>query len=216
MRTPAKRTNPLLWVLLLGGGVIAYFATGGPAPSTSSTHVGTTKSSKKNSMDTVYQPEDYSAHFQPVVANARDVFDPILKTRSGGASGQPNAIPPSITPGETWCFTGYAAIDGQAMALVEKTGTGEAAYLKSGEDWKQGHVEGIDPTMLTMLGPDGTTYSIPLGNSVQSAPPGVPGGQVSPENPLSGPIGNGFTIEQAPAATTQGAGRTQGNGTTTH
>ena len=181
---PKKKTSPVVWVAVVAAAGAAYvLTTPADPPTVASTTRKRTKSKSKE--DAQYNEMDRTAKFAPVVTPVADVFNPLVKKPVVIVAKIPPSIDrPATNPGEiigslsggeaSWYYTGLVELDGQRQALLENTKTGETMYVSAGEGWKAARVRSVDVSAVVMVGPDGTSISIPI-SQYGVAPGGSPG-----------------------------------------
>jgi hypothetical protein len=207
-KTPAPKQNSSLIKILVVGVVVVgvLFKMTEPEPVTkkkaSNRPTGQSTSSSKKKKDT-FTKEDYSAQFASVETEMKNSFKPVIASKSTNSMLQQlttNGIPALFAGGDpNWIYTGNMEIDGVPNALLENTSTGEGAYLRPGERWKQCTLKVVTEGSITLEGPSGYVKTIKVGtNDVQPVDPAAAG--ISPLPPagnsprtasgnLSGPIG---------------------------
>jgi len=199
-----KLSRPVLYLLILGVGVIAWLMTSGD-----SSHAGGKRpvakraAAKKDKLG--FLPEDYNPpKFEPALATASGKFEPLVsRTQTATQLAlSPDAVPAELAGGDpNWVYTGTAEIDGKPTALLENRVTAESDFVNQGQSWKRSQVAQILPQGLVLAGPSGRKVKLTLNTGEATVGSGAGSGDgrlvngFRPVNPaLSGPIGNGITV----------------------
>lgn len=187
-----KRTSPLVWIVLIGGGVAAYmFTTPQDTPHRATT---TKKTTRKKAADTLFTEADYKAKFEALNTEPKNAFMPVIMRQNGTSesAGTPNALPTALTGGEGgWAYTGTAEVDGKIQAVVENPSTGQGDFLFVGQRWKSARVVAITDSTLVLEGPSGQQVTIKMLEKLSSGSM-MAGGGLAPVNvnpALRGAIG---------------------------
>jgi hypothetical protein len=197
---------------------VAFYLNSGEAPKAPAKKPA--KKAQKAASDGLITDEDYSAHFDPMKAEVRNVFHPLIAVNSQTSllADMKSGIPTYLTSGESgWTFTGTAEDGKKTMALVENSARGDSAFLTVGETWKTSTVTGINEHHLMLRGPDGEDKEILMESDIQDrlmreqlnrAPVG---GSVAPVRPnLNGPIGGAAIAGNVPGGGPGAAGGVPG------
>lgn len=210
---PQPGRSKSFYYLIVGLAVVGIGAFMATNPSTPATVKPTSSTSKKSdTAPSLYQPEDYTAHFPRLTSASPDVFKPLVAVNSISGTQTSNFdLPTEMTGGEpNWAFTGTASINGDQMALFENSASGKADYVKIGQHWKSATLKGIDGDSVVLASDGGSTKSFMILADQQalaaqfrlnSTPPSqgrVP--PLNPTSPLTGAIGGGIGFEQTPGA----------------
>ncbi|HRF59464.1 MAG TPA: hypothetical protein PLH94_06055 [Fimbriimonadaceae bacterium] len=169
----AKISRPVIYTVLLA--VVAYagvvLTEPDPPKSTSKPKPRASASTPKGM---VYTEADYRAKFGRIDSAPKNAFQPVI-ARKGGPNSldalRLDSIPTAFTGGDpNWRYTGNAEQDGDRVALLENSSTGEGVFLRVGETWKQAVLTSIEDDAVVMVGPNGSVRRIRLGSLDQEAP----------------------------------------------
>jgi len=209
---PKSKVIPISIGLLVVGG-IAYFALGSdspaPAKKTAATTTGGSSSSSSSSdMNSMLTAADYKASFNPLKAQPKDAFMPVVsKDNPGAAAADTGGIPTNLTGGEQWNYTGMVQVDGKPEALLESPKTSDSVYVTVGEKWKKAKIKRISDSDIELVSDDGDTVAVKVGEISSKSDKAESDGTASlqPASPaaLSGAIGN-VDITPLPGVNDQG------------
>lgn len=185
-------TTRLALVLILAVGAYLYFGDSG----STAKKAPAKKIVKKTSGSTAiqYTDADYKASFAVLQQPLKDSFKPLVVrsgAREAGSAARANGVPASLAGGDVnWTYTGTAEVDDVPTVLIENSSTGEGVFLRQGERWKDMVIEQIAMDFVTLRGDDGEIVTLRLTspNEDEEVKP------LSPDNPLSGPIGGTATV----------------------
>ena len=219
-KQPAKKTSPVVWAGIVAAAVAVYIVTtpSDDAAATTSKRKKKTVASKNDGVITQADLDAYKRKFPPVVVQAVDAFNPLVKKQIKAAAIVPlepsveeleartRAVPVSLTNGEqNWYVTGCPSLNGVREALLENTGTGELKYVRPGDRWKAARVQGVDLSTLTLVASNGTAVDVPI-----LQPGETPGGDKKKDVPTNAPL----PIPGSAISGTIGNGRSAGGPTT--
>lgn len=136
---------------------------------------------------TDYTDADYMATFQKPEGKGRDLFQPLIRSRTASltnaaAQEAPLKIPALLAEGDpNWAFTGIAEVDGQRLALLENSASHQSGFVKEGDPWKGAKIRRITPDSLTMEDQDGNAQVVPRYDPNQpEKPKATPSGGFQP------------------------------------
>ncbi len=91
------------------------------------------------------------------------------------------------SPIQGWTYAGYASLDGVMVAILQEPNTGEAAFLKQGEQFKSGTVEEITTTSVRLnFGEESQT--LPKSAEYNVVPLSATGAAVAQNAPTPAPM----------------------------
>lgn len=149
----------------------------------------------QQAMPAGFLKEDFEAKFEPVDEEPKAAFQPLIVSDQGTSRTDtiPSEFPSSLTGGDpNWMYTGMAEIDGRAVGLLENQSTGEGAFVRIAELWKQAEILQIEPMNITVRGTNGKVYVLAVREvgQTQSRSSTAVQGSSEPVMPnLRGPIG---------------------------
>ncbi|HWD37543.1 MAG TPA: hypothetical protein VG944_01730 [Fimbriimonas sp.] len=216
---PSKFNWKLIFFIVVVGG-IAYVVTS-PQDATTSPKPITAASKSSSGPADAYLKEDYDAHFADLAVEPKNAFLPLVSKLTVGGAVNPFAISDKLTGGGDWMYTGMVQVNGKPQALLEEQKTAESVFLNLGEHWKKARVKRITNSDLELVGDDGTTAIVKMGDSTAPAKSPEPSGLapvgINPPAPLQGninpnqldmtPLPGVQPIQPAPARRGRGRGR---------
>jgi hypothetical protein len=146
---------------------VVYVYTTGDDTTTASKPATTTKSTSSSTTD-AYLPVDYKASFPELKIVAKDAFMPLIRKTAVDADGK-QSLPSTITGGGSWSYDGTVTVDNHLQGLLDEEKSGESDYVSVGEHWKHGKIKRITDSEIDIVGDDGTTATMKMGEPSQTA-----------------------------------------------
>lgn len=140
---------------------------------------------------TDYNPLDYSLQTADLKVAPKDAFLPLVARGNGSnAEGGPIGIPPYLTGGEDWNYTGMVQVNGKPEAVLESPKTSDTVFLTIGQRWKKAKVKRISDSAVELADDQGKTFVVKMSEAPvknDTLPPVDQNAQAQ-QSPLTGPI----------------------------
>lgn len=184
-----RLSRPILYGLLLTVLAAAYLMLDEQTPRRGAPRRNSATAKKLN-LPEGFLEADLAAKFDPVEAEIKNSFQPLVISSKGSSVAlRPDSVPSVLTGGDpNWIYTGMAEVDGIAVGLLENKSTGEGSFVKESEIWKLASIVSISPTALSLRGQTGKIYTLSILDQSGTSLP-ASGGYMPVTPDLRGPIG---------------------------
>jgi hypothetical protein len=165
----AKKTSPVFYIVgaLVVGGLYFYFS--GDDTPTPTKAVAAPKSASSSTAD-AYTDADYKASYPELKIVAKNAFMPLVRKAPAANVDGKQALPDTITGGGSWSYDGMVVVDNHTQGLLDEEKSGESDYVSVGEHWKHGRIRRITESAIDIVGDDGTSATMKMGEPSQTAP----------------------------------------------
>lgn len=164
----AKLSKPIQLLVVVGvvAGAVLFFTQPDDSPAKTTKKPASKKLS--SSLATDYVPADFTAKFASLNQTPRNAFKPLIVRNSSllrTVSPRSNGVPGAFTGGDpNWAYTGCVEVNGEKLALLENSKSGDGVYLRKGDHWKSSLIRTVSEEGLIIVSSSGTVKKIQLGD----------------------------------------------------